>query len=156
MKLCFFSKSCFTVPCTRLILSITLCCSRQSLNPEHVKDIEPSNLGNQSHTWASNTSPAPQSLKKRLAKKGWTVACIAHPNPCSPGSRKSLSIPVTEAPCSVPSPRGPWGGSSTMELGTVLWMLLGEQGFGVITSTQTLPFSIPRGLLGKGDESWQR
>lgn len=156
MKLCFFSLGCFAVPCTRLILGITLCCSRQSLNPEHVKGIEPSSLGNQSHTWGLSTSPAPQILKRRLAKKGCTVACTVHPNPHIPGSRKSLSTPSAETPCSVPFLRGPWGGSSAMELGMLLWVLLGEQGFGVSTSTQSLPFSIPRGLLGKGDESWQR
>lgn len=151
MKLCFFSIGCFTVPCTRLILGITLCCSRQSLNPEHVKGIEPSSLGNQIHTSGSKTSPAPQNLKKRLAKKG----CTAHPNPYIPGSWKSLPIPLAEAPCSVPSPQGPWGGSSAMELRMLLWVLLGQQGFGVTNSAQTLPFSIPRRLLGKGDENWQ-
>lgn len=83
MNLCFFSVGCFTVPCTRLVLGITLCCSRQSLNPEHVKGIEPSSLGNQTHT--RGLSPALQSLKKRLAKKGCTVACIAHPIPQAVG-----------------------------------------------------------------------
>lgn len=149
MKLCFFSMGCFTVPCTRLILGITLCCSRQSLNPEHVKGIEPFSLGYQSQTCSSN----------RALRRGWqrksalwlALHILIH---ASQALGKVCPSLLQKASCSVPSPRGPWGVSSTMELRLLLWVLLGELGFGVSTSTQRLPFSIPRGLLGKGDESW--
>lgn len=43
---CFFPMACFTVPCARLILVITVRCSRHRLNPKHVKGIGTSSLGN--------------------------------------------------------------------------------------------------------------
>lgn len=98
-------------------------------------------------------------LKHRALRRGWqrkaalwlALHILIH---ASQALGKVCPSLLQKASCSVPCPRGPWGVSSTMELGLLLWVLLGELGFEVSTSPQRLPFSIPRGLLEKGDESW--